>query len=60
VFGRNTVGEDVGVSRGPEENKKTASAFCKLYYVLAPALKNSGGQSENAAQQEKIFAKKCW
>jgi hypothetical protein len=58
LFGRNTVGENVGVSRGPEENKKTAS--CKLY-VLAPALKNSQrcGLSENAAEEEKFFAKKC-
>jgi hypothetical protein len=57
LFGRNTVGEIFGVSRGPaEENKKTAS--CKLY-VLAP-LHLKSGQSENAAEQEKIFAKKCW
>jgi hypothetical protein len=62
LFGRNTVEENFGVFRGPaEENKKTASASCKLY-VLAPALKNSErcGQSENAAEQENIFAKKCW
>jgi hypothetical protein len=51
-------GENVGVSRGPEENKKAASCTCKPY-VLAPALINSQrcGQSENAAEQEKFFAK---
>ena len=53
LFGRNTVGENVGVSRGPEENKKTASAIrsCKLY-VLAPALKNSQRCMDRARMQQ--------
>jgi len=59
LFGRNTVRENVGVSRGPEENKKTASASCKLY-VLAPAFKNSQrcGQREKMQQRKRKFLQK--
>jgi hypothetical protein len=62
LFGRNTVGENVGVSRGPERRTKRQHQILANYklYVLAPAFKNSQrcGQSENAAEQEKFFCKK--
>jgi len=42
-----------------EENKKTAS--CKLYMYLHLHLKiHKDVDSENAAEEEKFFAKKCW